>query len=227
PFVSGKDSLNNEYRAKDQRLPVIPTLVISAFGTINDAATTVDMALKTPGNLLYQVGATHDELLGSHYATLLERASFEKRFPQTGLPQVHFAQARVTMRTLGAAIRAGIVQSCHDLSEGGLAVAAAEMALAGQPGLELDLAKIPRGLQAHDELATILLFSESATRFLVEVTPEQQATFERFLRQFEVNDFACIGSVTQADHLLIYEGTQTLVNLSASALQAAWKGEIA
>lgn len=226
PFVSGKDSLNNEYRARDQRLPVIPTLVISAFGTINDAATTIDMALKTPGNLLYQVGATHDELLGSHYATLLERADVEQCFPQTGLPRVHFAQARVVMRTLGAAIRAGMVQACHDLSEGGLAVAAAEMALAGQPGLELDLAQVPRDLQANDELATILLFSESATRFLVEVAPEQQATFERFLRQFAVNDFACIGSVTQAGRLVIRQGAQTLVDLPATALQAAWKREV-
>ncbi len=226
PFVSGKDSLNNEYRAKDQRLPVIPTLVISAFGTINDAAATIDMSLKTPGNLLYQVGATHDELLGSHYATLLDRAQFEQRFSQTNLPRVQFAQARVTMRTLGSAIRAGIVQACHDLSEGGLAVAAAEMALAGQPGLDLNLAKIPHDLQANAELAMTLLFSESATRFLVEVAPEQQATFERFLHQFEVNDFACIGSVTQADYLVIRQDTHTLVDLPISTLQAAWKREI-
>src|SRR5258707_5317052 len=126
PFVSGKDSLNNEYRAHGQRLPVIPTLLISAFGTIEDAAQTIDMALKAPGNLLYQVGATYDELAGSHYALYLERATFEARFPHTGVPTVVIPRARVIMQALGAAIPAGLVRSFHDLSEGGLAVAAAE-----------------------------------------------------------------------------------------------------
>ncbi len=226
PFVSGKDSLNNEYRADGQRLPVIPTLLISAFGPINDAACTIDMSLKTPGNLLYQIGTTHDELAGSHYVTLLDQAAVEKRFPRTSIPKVHFKQARTIMRTLGSAIRAGMVQACHDLSEGGLAVAAAEMALAGQPGLILDLAKIPHDLKVGKELASTLLFSESATRFLVEVTPKQQATFERFLRQFEVKDFACIGKVTQKASLVICQGKQTLVSLPVATLQAAWKGGV-
>src|SRR5260370_1049413 len=59
PFISGKDSLNNEYRAGGQRLPVIPTLLISAVGVIDDAAQTIDMSLKSPGSLLYQLRATH------------------------------------------------------------------------------------------------------------------------------------------------------------------------
>lgn len=225
PFVSGKDSLNNEYRSKDQRLPVISTLVISAFGTIDDAACTVDMSLKAPGNLLYLVGVTHDELSGSHYATLLDRSTFETRFPHTGVPKVNFQHASATMRALGAAIRAGLVQACHDLSEGGLAVAAAEMTLAGQPGLALDLSSVPHDLQAGDALASTLLFSESASRFLVEVTPEQQTTFEIFLRQSQVTEFACIGSVTQQASLVIRQGEQVLADLPVSALQAAWKGE--
>src|SRR5713226_3573620 len=76
PFISGKDSLNNEYRAGDQRLPVIPTLLISAVGVINDASHSVDMSLKKPGNLLYLIGKTRNELAGSHY---LEITSPESR----------------------------------------------------------------------------------------------------------------------------------------------------
>ncbi|MGH2506236.1 MAG: phosphoribosylformylglycinamidine synthase subunit PurL, partial [Ktedonobacteraceae bacterium] len=226
PFVSGKDSLNNEYRANDQRLPVIPTLLISAFGAINDAACTIDMSLKAPGNLLYQVGTTHDELAGSHYALLLDQNTLDTRFPQTDMPHVHFEHARTTMGTLGSAIRAGMVQACHDLSEGGLAVAAAEMALAGQLGMTLDLAQVPHDLVTEQEQANTLLFSESATRFLVEVTVAQQDTFERFLYQCQVTDFACIGRVTQNASLVVYQGTQTLVDLPISTLQRAWKGEI-
>src|SRR5579872_814552 len=76
PFVSGKDSLNNEYRAHGQRLPVIPTLLISAVGVIDDAAQTVDMSLKEAGNALYLVGMTRNELAGSHFAEVVSPELF-------------------------------------------------------------------------------------------------------------------------------------------------------
>ncbi len=224
PFVSGKDSLNNEYRAGGQRLPVIPTLLISAFGTIDEPAYTVDMALKSPGNLLYQVGTTHDELAGSHYATLFERVAFEVRFPQTSVPRVHFERARTNMRALGAAIRAGLVAACHDLSEGGLAVAAAEMALAGRLGLSLDLALAPHDLEASEAMANTLLFSESASRFLVEVVPQQQQAFETFLRERQVADFSLLGRVAEGERLVIRLGEHTMIDLPVAALLAAWRG---
>lgn len=225
PFVSGKDSLNNEYCAEDeQRLPVLPTLLISAFGPIDDVACTVDMSLKAPGNLLYQVGATSDELAGSHYATLVAHTIFATHFPNTTMPHVHIERARTTMLLLGAAIRAGVVQACHDLSEGGLAVAAAEMALAGQLGLTLDLAQVPHDLVTDNEYVNTLLFSESATRFLVEVAPEHQETFEHLLQ--EGAEIACIGRVTHNASVVIYHGTRTYVDLPVATLQAAWQGTI-
>jgi len=164
-------------------------------------------------------------LAGSHYALQLYRATFETRFPYTGVPKVNIAQARATMQALGAAIRAGLVRSCHDLSEGGLAVASAEMALASGLGLDLDLASVPHDLQTSDSLATTLLFSESATRFLVEVAPEQQADFERFLRERQVHHFAQLGLVTTEPALVIRQNEQTLVTLPVTDLQTAWKGE--
>ena len=225
PFVSGKDSLNNEYRAHGRRLPVIPTLLISAFGTIDDAAQTVDMSLKAPGNLLYLLGITRDELAGSHYALQLERATFETRFPSTSVPRVNIANARATMQALGAAIRAGLARSCHDLSEGGLAVAAAEMALAGQLGLNIDLLHAPHDLQTSETTATTLLFSESASRFLVEVAPEQQATFEQFLSERQVRHFALLGTVTSDERVVMRYNEQACIDLPVADLQAAWKGE--
>lgn len=225
PFVSGKDSLNNEYRAHGQRLPVIPTLLISAFGTIDDAAQTIDMSLKTPGNLLYQVGITHDELAASHYALQLESATFEERFPLTDVPKVNIVSARATMQALGAAIRAGLARSCHDLSEGGLAVAASEMALAGQLGLHLDLVHTPHDLPINETNATTLLFSESASRFLVEVAPEQQAAFEQFLSERQVQRFALLGAVSADERLVIRYNEQALIDVPVADLQAAWKGE--
>jgi phosphoribosylformylglycinamidine synthase II len=228
PFVSGKDSLNNEYRANEQRLPVIPTLLISAFGTIEDTAQVVDMSLKAPGDLLYLVGATRDELAGSHYETLLDQPTFARAFPATGVPRVHFVSARATMRALGAAIRSGLVRACHDLSEGGLAVAAAEMALAGQLGLKLRLTDVPCDYPPSTDVGATLLFSETPSRFLVEVAPAQRQEFELFLHDRQVENFTMTGTVTEDPrlHVQLFE-THNLIDLPVSALQEAWKGESA
>ncbi len=225
PFISGKDSLNNEYRSPDgERLPVLPTLLISAFGVMDEAAQSIDMALKSPGNLLYQVGVTSDELIGSHYLAQFERLQANEHFPHTGVPKVNFVRARATMQRLGAAIRGGLIRSCHDLSEGGLAVAAAEMSLASLLGLDLDLALIPHDIPLQSELETVLLFSESPSRFLVEVESERSAEFEDFLRAGRVQDFACLGTVSASEHLVLRYGERTLLDLPCSALQEAWKG---
>src|SRR6266571_2543262 len=222
PFISGKDSLNNEYRTKDQRLPVIPTLLISAVGIIDNAAQTIDMSLKHPGNLLYLIGQTHNELAASHYA-------LSSLIPNTTVPHVNPQTARTTMRAIGHAIRSGIVQSCHDLSEGGLAVAAAEMSLAGLLGLSIDIDQVPHvpdelRHQPPDLRNTILLFSESASRFLVEVSPGQKEAFEDHMRAHAVNAIACIGSVTHTGRFEVRNGAQHLIDLTVSDLQAAWKG---
>ncbi len=228
PFVSGKDSLNNEYRMNDRRLPVIPTLLISAMSVIDDVTPTIDMALKTPGNVIYQVGATYDELKASHYAEVIDKDSFATLFPQTSLPRVNTITALRLMQTLGEAIRSGLVRSCHDLSEGGLAVAAAEMSLASMLGMTLYLDQMALRSNANltsDAIVIAKLFSESASRFLVEITPEQVGTFERFMRAHGVNDFANIGIVTKTSRFMIRQLAQTLIDVDVAELQAAWKGE--
>ena len=223
PFISGKDSLNNEYRANGRRLPVIPTLVISAVGVIDDAAQTIDMSLKTPGNLLYLVGTTRDELAGSHYAELMGDIP-----DGTKLPHVNIEHAYTTMKALGEAIRQGMVRACHDLSEGGLAVAAAEMALAGQLGVSLDLSYIPvEDMQDRQEDATknsVRLFSESASRFIVEITPEQWGSFEKHMRFSGVTDVTYIGTVKNTDKFMVHEGSDIVIDMNIKDLQQAFEG---
>jgi phosphoribosylformylglycinamidine synthase len=230
PFISGKDSLNNEYRIDGQRLPVIATLLISAVGVIDDVAATVDMSLKTPGNLLYQIGQTHNELAGSHYAEVIDPASFAQLIPHTDVPQVDCARARNTMKALGEAIRKGLVCSCHDLSEGGLVVAAAEMSLAGLLGVTLHTEHITvkRTSTLGPSAETVArLFSESASRFLVEITPEQLGQFERHMQVNGVEDLTFIGTVTNTARFVVQHGEEELISLSVDELQAAWKGELA
>ncbi len=162
PFISGKDSLYNEYTHDGQSLAIPPTLLISAMGQVPDVRRCVTMDLKEPGNLLLLAGLTRLELGGSHWAMWREQEGGQ-------VPRVDPALGRRLFRAVHAAIAGGLVRACHDPSEGGLAVALAEMALAGGLGADLSLADVPREAAAEHDAA--LLFSESPTRFLLEARP--------------------------------------------------------
>ncbi len=216
PFISGKDSLNNEYRTADGVISIPPTLYVSALAIVPDVARTVSMDLKRAGNALYLVGMTHAEFGGSQY------------FAQLGLdsgrtPRPDLALAPHTLRALHSAIAGGLVRACHDLSEGGLAVAAAEMAFAGEHGAQLDLASIALGAfdDARVDRDALALFSESCTRFLVEVEPEHSVEFERVLTGV---DFARVGAVQNQPRLVITSGVRRLVDVALSDLRAAHQG---
>jgi len=165
PFISGKDSLNNEYRHGDQTLAIPPTLFVSALARVPNVARAVTMGAKRAGNLLLLVGTTKPELGGSEYLAQLGLDGGR-------VPRPDLEHAPLLFRKLHSAMKLGYLHACHDLSEGGLAVAAAEMCLAGELGVDIDLTAVdvPELPQGYDRDAT-LLFSESCTRFLVEVEP--------------------------------------------------------
>ena len=211
PFVSGKDSLNNEYvDPQGQKRAIPPTLLISSLGIVPDIRTAVTMDLKAPGDLLYIVGETGAELGGSLYYRL--HGALGQSVPQ---PR---PEAPGTMRALHACMRRGLVRACHDLSEGGLAVAAAEMAIAGRLGLELVLSALPRSPDvARDDVA---LFSESAGRFLVEVA--DAAAFEGGMAG---RPCACLGRVlAEGVFRILGLGGQTVVSCAVDDLVRAWHG---
>jgi phosphoribosylformylglycinamidine synthase len=158
PFISGKDSLNNEFRSGGKTIVIPPTLLISALGRVPDVRQCVTMDLKEAGNVLLLIGVTRDELGGSHYHLATGQSGGQ-------VPRVVLEQAPVVFGKVHQAIREGLVRSCHDLSEGGLAVALAEMAFAGEIG-----ADVP-GLKELGLADAVALFSESPTRFLIEVAP--------------------------------------------------------
>jgi phosphoribosylformylglycinamidine synthase len=167
PFISGKDSLNNEYSSEGRRLSIPPTLLISALGRVPDVRRCVTMDLKQPGNLLYLIGTTRAELGGSHLHLV-------RRTQGGQVPTVDFSAARRIFEGLHAAITKGLVRSCHDISEGGLAVALGEMVFAGEVGAEITSLHGPNG--KDDD--TVLLFSESPSRFVVEIEPAHAVAFE-------------------------------------------------
>ncbi|WP_129673829.1 phosphoribosylformylglycinamidine synthase subunit PurL [Candidatus Chloroploca sp. Khr17] len=212
PFISGKDSLNNEYRdAEGNRVAIPPTLLVSALAFVPDVRHCVTMDLKRPGNALYLVGTTRAELGGSHLGLVDAHA-----YPgSTQVPRVDLEIARTTFKAIHAAITGGLVAACHDLSEGGLGVAAAEMVIAGQLGLDLTLDPIllPEGV-------AVTLYSESPSRFLIEVPVEEREAFEDALRGVPL---VRLGTVTVDPHLRIEAEGASALNLPLEALRTAWK----
>jgi phosphoribosylformylglycinamidine synthase subunit PurSL len=175
PFISGKDSLYNEYRdSTGQRHNIPGTLLISAIAPVNDFRKAVTMDFKSPNNPLYLLGWTSDELGGSLYAEWCGR-------PLEGrVPEVEAGSALESMRALSAAIAKGLVAACHDLSEGGLAVAAAEMAFSGEIGACFDLDEVNRTKEVDSD--EVVLFSESPSRFLIEVPEEKEKDFLKAMK---------------------------------------------
>ncbi len=226
PFISGKDSLNNEFSyvtadGEKQTIAIPATLLISAMGQVESVDQCVTMDLKKAGNVLYLVGITRDELGGSHYAVTQGRTGGR-------VPQVHVATAKATFLAIHDAIKANLVQACHDLSEGGLAVAAAEMAFAGSLGAMLHLARVP-----HDDSVShpvSLLFSESNSRFLCEVAPDRAADFEAIFDNIAENGplLANIGEVTATNRLQILTSENNpLIDVETERLKAAWQKPLA
>lgn len=226
PFISGKDSLNNEFsyleNGQKKTISIPPSLLISALGQIDDVGRCVTMDLKRAGNLIYIVGATRDEMGGSHFNAVTNLAAGDP-------PAVDVPLARKTFSALHQAIYHGTVRACHDLSEGGLAVAAAEMAFAGGLGARITLSRVPHALSGYSPPAetVILLFSESNTRFLCEVPPDKQTEFENFLAGVP---HAVVGEVSDAPTLSIsrlsdHEASR-VISLALSTLKEAWQAPL-
>jgi phosphoribosylformylglycinamidine synthase len=212
PFVSGKDSLNNEFACADGATMSIPaTLLISALSLVDDARRCVTMDLKQAGHRLYMVGLTGNELGGSHYY---------KQFGELGarVPRLDLAQAPVVARQVARAIADGRVRSCHDCSEGGMAVAAAEMAFAGGLGLNIDLQQLP--CTGDCVRADQKLFSESNSRYLLEVPPDQAQAFEKCMQGLPC---APLGETTASDRLVVRDGEDRVIDAALGDLKAEWQ----
>ncbi|MFC1703300.1 phosphoribosylformylglycinamidine synthase subunit PurL [Candidatus Omnitrophota bacterium] len=183
PFISGKDSLNNEYSEHGKSMAIPGTLLISAIGVMDDVSKAITMDVKCPGNLIYVVGLTLDELGGSQYYHL--RSSIGNN-----VPQVNVTLGKKIMDTLSKVTNLGLVASCHDCSEGGIAVAAAEMAFSGGLGMDIFVSEIPyKGKKIRND---VILFSESNSRFLVEVSPKHKNKFEQLLKSLPLGLIGCI-----------------------------------
>jgi phosphoribosylformylglycinamidine synthase len=213
PFISGKDSLNNEFSCEDGRQISIPsTLLISAISIVDDINKCVTMDAKKGGNFLFVVGETKNELGGSHYYKIHGQ-------PGANVPKTDLETAPKIAKRVGDAIARGLVASCHDCSDGGLAVALAEMAFAGGLGIEADL----RGLakSADCSRTDMQLFSESNSRYIVEV---EQGNYDAFVKLMLNLPFGQIGKVTEEKTLIIKaEDGKKVIEADIDSLKEAWQ----
>lgn len=214
PFISGKDSLYNEYRdtTTGEQRAIPSTLLISAICVMPDINKAITMDVKSPENLIYVVGNSYAELGGSHYFDI-------HGYIGNNAPAVRPSEGKHTMDKLSTAINNGYVRSCHDCSEGGIAVAAAEMAFSGGYGMTLNLKNIPTSEEIPFD--DFLLFSESNSRFLVEVEPQNIDTFEKHMTDVPIG---CLGTVTDTNEFVIDGLTgKTVIDTTIEKLKSAWQ----
>jgi phosphoribosylformylglycinamidine synthase len=214
PCVSGKDSMKNDYKGGGVKISIPPTVLFSVLGIVPDVNKCLTSDLKRPGDRLYILGRTRAELGGSEIAA-------ELGFTHGAVPQVELAAAVARYRALFRAAQAGLVNACHDCSDGGLAVALAEMALGGRLGADLDLAAAPADPDL-DDLG--MLYAESASRLLVGVPEDKAQAFEAL---FAGQDLGLLGRVSGSGRLSLSRNGARLLDLTVDDLAQAFKTTLA
>ncbi len=197
PFISGKDSMFNDFKGFDKdgnpiKISVPPTLLISSTGVIEDSTKAVSLDPKFAGDLIYMLGTTRAELAGSEY--------FEYQNAESNIvPKVNAEKSIALYRKFTEAIDARMIASSMSITRGGLSIALAKMAVAGQLGMTIDLSKVP---QENIDREDYLLFSESQSRLIVTIDPKRKEEFEK---HFANHTFAQIGKINE-DQMVTFTG---------------------
>jgi len=215
PFISGKDSFYNEFNVHGKSTPIPGTLLISAISVMDDVNQAVSMYAKEAGNLIYVVGKTRDELGGSHYYDLCKAVG-------NSVPKVYHEDAKKTFSALSKATEKGLVRAMHDCSDGGLAVALAEVAFSGGLGMEIFLEEIP--YQSSAKRNDALLFSESNSRFVVEVEKPKQKEFEKLLKGVSFGLAGCL--TAKPDFKIFGLDGKVCLDANINQLKEAWQGPL-
>lgn len=227
PYISGKDSMFNDFKGYDSKgnpikISVPPTLLISSTSIVEDVSKVVTMDAKITGDLIYILGETKNELGGSEYFAAQTTESQDKKSIGNKVPKVDALKARKLYETFKQAVDKELIASSISLTFGGFAVALAKKAISSQKGLTVDISKIPQDA----ELKTLtqhrkdnLLFSETQSRIIVTIDPKNKEEFEKL---FEGQCFAQIGEVIDAPSLIIKNGEEIVINSSLEDLTESY-----
>ncbi len=208
PLISGKDSMKNDYYDGENKYSIPPTLLVTVVGKIDDVKKAVSSSFKKPGDIIYVLGTTREEMGGSDFYRLFGGVG-------NNPPQVRSDENIPLYKKLSSAIEDGLVASVHDVSDGGLAVCFAECAVGSGLGASLDLAKI----KATTRNEKALLFSESAGRFVVSVSPENVEKFGFIMKSLPVTN---AGRVRGDRRLIIKREEKMIINEEVENLREAF-----
>jgi phosphoribosylformylglycinamidine synthase II len=217
PLISGKDSMSNDCTLTDPPISVPPTLLVSVLGRLADLSRAVTLDLKAPGDSLYIIGDTREELGGSEFYRFYGENTRGRAYIGNAVPRVDAAGAMGTYRTLHRAMAEGLVRSCHAPGLGGLAVALMRKAFAGELGLDIDLEAVPGSARSEASL----LFSESNGRFVVTVAVEAEGKFQEALGGHSI---ARIGTVAEDPRIRIRgRNGRLILDRPLMPLKQVWK----
>lgn len=205
PMTSGKDSMKNDFKKGDIRISVPPTILYSMAARIPDIRRCVSSDFKEPGDIIFRIGRTYNELGGSEFYALYGELG-------ANVPQVRKEDAKRIYLKMMSATERGLLASAHDISDGGLAVALAESAFGGQWGCDLDIPDSGIGENAE-------LYAESHSRFVVSTAPEQAAEVEALFGP----DCCRIGVVQDEARMRIRIGGRNCIDMNMDALYRAWR----
>ena len=211
PCISGKDSMKNDYAMGEITISIPPTVLFSVISVIPDVGRCSSSDFKASGDRIYVLGLTRNELGGSEFAA-------EIGLSGGSVPQVDLLSSRERYLRVQQSLTAGWITACHDVSDGGLGVALAEMCIGGNLGASIDLDRVRTALPETNP--SILLYSESPGRFVVSVRQEQQEAFEAL---FAGQAWACLGEVCEEPVLSFFSNGQCLFSDEVSELRQAWQ----
>ncbi|MBH8568545.1 hypothetical protein KB206_06615 [Microvirga sp. STS02] len=204
PLTSGKDSMKNDFKADGVKISVPPTVLYSMTAKMEDVRRAITSDFKQADDVVYLLGETYDELGGSEFYALHGQLG-------ANVPKVDFAKAKALYTLIGQANNQNLIQSCHDLSDGGLAVALAETTFGYGCGADVELPATGLPLATQ-------LFSESHSRFVATVAPEDVVAFEKLLGERATR----LGRVTNDGKLTVRHDGQTVIAADTTTLRAAW-----
>tara|TARA_B100001245_G_C22883595_1_gene425049 strand:- start:1160 stop:2266 length:1107 start_codon:yes stop_codon:yes gene_type:complete len=219
PCISGKDSMKNDVMLGGEKISVPPTILFSLIGNHPDVRKAVSSDFKRPGDMIYLLGQTHQELGASELSYMLRE---EGRGGIGGaIPQIDAERNLAAYRELSTAMSGGLVASAHDCSDGGLAVALAECCFGADAGASVTINGLWSDCEHLDTWGA--LFGESLGRILVSIRPEDCEAFEATMA-----DHSChlLGAVTPGDAITFFHNGETTLVASMSSLRDAWKGTL-
>lgn len=194
PFISGKDSMFNDFKGYDKdgnkvKISVPPTLLVSSIGVLESDLLAVSLDSKFEGDLVYVLGETNDELGASEYFAMIGEQKTGKRFIGNNVPKVDAKTNKKLYNSLHTAIKQGLVASAQSVHRGGLGIALAKTAIGGMLGMELCFETLPGNFSRND----FSLYSETQGRIVVTISPKNKEKFEQLMQG---NSYAEIGKVT-------------------------------